>query len=560
MTRLFERQKRDVSLTSPPQWLLDYLGAGETVSGESVTVTGSLSVPAVLGAFTILAEDTASLPLILYRRMERGKERATSNPYYALMHDAPNPEHTSMVFREFILGHMLGWGNFYAQVIYDGRGRAVELWPLKPSRMEVFREPTGERKYLYTLENGSKRAFRASDILHIPAFGFDGLVGYSRVAMARNSIAMAFSAEKYAGRVFQNDARPSVVVKHPGSLTDEAYKRLRETWNQSYQGAGNAGKAAILEEGMDVAAIGFPPKDAMFIEQQEWSVTQVSRVFRIPPHMLGQVNRSTSWGSGIEQQELGYLSHTLRPWLVRIEQQLNKDLLLEAERKLYFYEHLTDGMLRTDITARFGAYAQAITNGWMTRNEAREKENMNPLKGLDEPLVPLNMQGADEPDPEPNPGPNPQPLPLGEGEPDEDEEDDVVRGFVREAAERIVRREVNEVQDAVKRWLDKGKPEKFTAWLEQFYRSDLPQFILKTLEPMRRDVSQVTGVYCLTHGQIVARDLEERRAVSVETWQERMPELLTNALMGEEIASSLTAFAPRNDGRQRERNDREEEE
>ena len=532
MTRLFERQKRDVSLTSPPQWLLDYLGTGETVSGESVTVTGSLSVPAVLGAFTILAEDTASLPLILYRRMKRGKERASDNPYYALMHDRPNPEHTSMLFREFILGHMLGWGNFYAQIIYDGRGQAQELWPLSPARMEVFRDENGERKYLYTRENDSKRAFRASDILHIPAFGFDGLVGYSRVSMARNSIAMAFSAEKYAGRVFQNDARPSVLVKHPGSLGDKAYERLQESWNLSYQGAGNAGKAAILEEGMDVTTIGFPPKDAMFIEQQEWSVTQVSRVFRIPPHMLGQVNRSTSWGSGIEQQELGYLSHTLRPWLVRIEQQLNKDLLLEAERKLYFYEHLTDGMLRTDIVARFSAYAQAITNGWMTRNEAREKENMNPLDGLDEPLVPLNMQGADEPDPEPNPGPNPQPLPQGEGEPDEDEEDDVVRGFVREAAERIVRREVNEVQDAVKRWLDKGKPEKFTAWLEQFYRSEFPQFILKTLEPMKRDVSQVTGVYCLTHGQMVARDLEDRRAVSVETWQETMPELLTKSLMG----------------------------
>lgn len=481
---------------------------GDTVTGESVTVVGSLSVPAVLGAFTILSEDTASLPLILYRRLERGKERAINNPYYALMHDAPNPEHTSMVFRELMMGHLLGWGNFYAQIIYDSRGRVVELWPLNPANMEVFRDESGERKYLYTTARGDKRAFRAVDILHIPAFGFDGLVGYSRIAMARNSIAMAFSAEKYAGRVFQNDARPSVALKHPGKLDDETvYERLINQWNLTYRGAGNAGKAVILEEGMDVATIGFPPKDAMFIEQQEWSITQISRVFRIPPHMLGQVDRSTSWGSGIEQQELGYLSHTLRPWLVRIEQYLNKDLLLEADRRQYFYEHLTDGMLRTDIQARFAAYAQAIANGFMTRNEAREKENWNPIDGLDEPLVPLNMAkaGGDDMSNDAPMDESPDDMPMSDS--------DTVRAFVMDAAERCVRREMNEVNDAIKRWIDKGKPEKFMAWLEEFYKRDHAEFIQRAFAPLKADVDRQIGLYCLNHGQLVSRALQDGTSI-----------------------------------------------
>lgn len=521
--RLFEKENRDVSLTSPPRWLLDYLGTGETVTGESVTVVGSLSVPAVMGAFTILSEDTASLPLILYRRLERGKERAATNPYYALMHDAPNPEHTSMVFRELMMGHLLGWGNFYAQIIYDGRGRAVELWPLNPANMEVFRE-NGERKYLYTTDRGEKRAFRAVDILHIPAFGFDGLVGYSRIGMARNAISLAVSAEKYAGRVFQNDARPSVALKYPGTFKDEkVQQRLIDQWNQTYRGADRAGKAVVLEQGMDVATIGFPAKDSAFIEHQEWSVTQISRVFRIPPHMLGQVDRSTSWGSGIEQQELGYLSHTLRPWLVRIEQYLNKDLLLEAERKLYFYEHLTDGMLRTDIAARFAAYAQAITNGFMTRNEAREKENWNPLDGLDEPLVPLNMGKSDDPEPELEPA-------TAE---DDDSNDETVRAFVMDAAERCVRREVNEVTDAVKRWLDKGKPEKFTDWLEEFYKRDQAEFIRRTFVPLKTDIDRQIGLYCLEHGQLIERALQDGVVAEVTaSFGEHSANALAQAITG----------------------------
>lgn len=291
-------ESRDV-LSNPPTWLLEYLNGGETAyTGESVSVTGSLKVTAVLAGLTILCEDTASLPLILYKRLERGKERAIRHPIYSLLHDMPNPEMTSMVFRELAMGHLVSWGNFYAQMIWDGRGTVRELWPFNPSRMEVFRD-RDERKYIYTDTNGRKSAFRDEEILHIPAFGFDGLIGYSRISLARNAIGLSISAEKYGSKMFANDARPSVALKAKNRLTPEAQKNLRESWAQIYSGAGNAGKVAVLEQDLDIQEIGFPPEDAQFLQTREFQISEIARIFRIPPHMLGAVDRSTSWGSGI---------------------------------------------------------------------------------------------------------------------------------------------------------------------------------------------------------------------------------------------------------------------
>jgi HK97 family phage portal protein len=477
---------------TPPGWVVRGWGQ-ETYTGEFLTVEGSLSVTAVLAGFTILSEDTSSLPLIEYRRLTRGKERATDQAYYSLMHDAPNPEHTSMVFREFLQGHLLGWGNFYGQMIWDRKGVVREIWPLRPDRMTVFRDG-GIRKYLYRPLKGPERAFRQDEVLHIPAFGFDGLTGLSRISQARNAIALSIAAEKYGSKFVQNDARPGVVLKHPQALGDDAFKHLRESWSAMHQGVDNSHKPAILEEGMDIATIGIPPEDAQFLQTRQFQVAEIARIFRIPPHMMGDVTKTSSWGTGIEQQELGYLSHTLRPWLTRIEQQLNKDLLLPEERKVYFFEHLVDGMLRTDINARFTAYAQAITNGFMTRNEAREKENWNPLDGLDEPLVPLNMAVA---------GTTPTPRSI--------------QPLLRDMAERVLRREINELRDAVKR--TKDRPEKYTAWLEQFYKSDLRMHIAQQLKPFveagyfsEDRADEIIGAYCAQRGDLMTWKMEEPTA------------------------------------------------
>ena len=517
----------------PPGWVIANYGE-ESYAGENVTVEGALQVTAVLAAFTILMEDTSSLPLITYRRLQRGKERAYESPYYRLLHDEPNPEHTSLVYREFIMGHLLGWGNHYSQKIWDRKGVLRELWPLRPDRMEVFREK-GQRKYLYTESNQAKRAFRADEIWHIPAFGFDGLMGYSRITLARNAIGLSMAAEKYGSKFFANDARPGFVLKSPKTLSDKAYERLTQSWDIIHQGSDNAHKKAILEEGLDIGTIGINPADAQFLETRQHQVDEIARMMRIPPHMLGSVDRSTSWGSGIEQQELGYLSHTLRPWLKRIEQQAHKDLLLDEEKPTLLIEHLVEDFLRTDITARMNAYVQAITNGIMTRNEARERENLNPVDGLDRMLIPLNMTTVDA-DPKTAPA---KPTTKRSIDP---------RPFVLDAARRIVRRETKELVDASKRWLDKDKPEKFQTWLAEFYKRDHVDFILRTLTPLILEnndepFGRVISNYCNGHGQIIERAQKEEglkfSSSSVVTitaaWQESLPLELTEALLGEEL-------------------------
>jgi HK97 family phage portal protein len=493
-------QKRNVSLTAPPRWLLEYLGIGGAASGESFTVEGSLKVTAVLAGFTILTEDTSSLPLILYRRLERGKERAVDHPYYDLLHNAPNPEMTSMVYRELQVGHMLGWGNFFAQMLWDDAGTVTELWPLNPARMEIFRQ-NGERRYLYYKDDGQRVAFRQQDILHIPAFGFDGIKGYSRISLAKNAVGLALAAEKYGSRFFANDARPTVVLKSPKPMKAEAQKNLRDSWNEIYRSAENAGKVAILEEGLDLATIGIEPEAAQFLQTRQFQVAEIARMFRIPPHMLGDVTNSTSWGTGIEQQELGYLAHTLRPWLVRVEQQLNKDLLLPAERYQYFFEHLADALLRTDIVSRMNAYAVAINNAILSPNEAREAENRNPYDGGDTYRYPLNTGAAGA---QPGSPTSPQRI----------------MPVLLDTAERVSRYESNELRDATSRWLGKGKEEKFRAWLDEFYTGELPSFIRRSFRPY------------VEAGMLDANDLQKAAAHSSAARQANITVLKTVEALG----------------------------
>jgi len=507
---------------SPPGWVTRGYGQ-ESYAGEDVTVEGALSVASVLSAFTILMEDTASLPLITYRRLTRGKERDVNSPYYVLLHDMPNPEHTSMVYREFIMGHLLGWGNHFSQKIWDRRGVLRELWPLRPDRMQVFRKD-GLRQYIYTEMNGNKRTFRQEDIWHIPAFGFDGLVGYSRITLARNAIGLSMAAEKYGSHFYKNGANFDIAITHPGSLGDEAFKHLNESVKEQHTGVDNSHKPMILEEGMSIEKIGIPPDDAQFIETRRFQLGEIARMFRVPPHMLGDVDRSTSWGSGIEQQELGYLSHTLRPWLKRIEQGAQKDLLLESERKDIVIEHLVEDFLRTDIGARMAAYVSAITNGIFTRNEVRERENLLPIDGLDRMLMPLNMTTVDGPEKKPaapkslRSNFDPQP-------------------FILDAALRALRRESKELLDASKRWIEKDKPEKFTTWLEQFYKTDHRAFMQKIFAPaMDERVNQMIFDYCEAHKKVIEQaitesvDLEEL----AQTWSDVIPNELTEAILNEE--------------------------
>lgn len=450
---------------------------GRSYSEETITPEIALTVPVVLAIITIMAQDLASIPLILYARRGRGKYRAYDNPYYKLIHDRPNPEMTSMNFRELISGHLIGWGNFFAQQVLDRAGTVVELWPLRPDRMTVVRFQ-GERIYKYQTTEGKTRIFLKEEIFHVPGFGFDGLIGYSRISLARNAIGLSISAEKFDSKLFSNGLNPGLIYEHPGELTDEAYDNLEESLEEK-SGVEKSHLPIILEEGMKIEKIGINPKDAQFLESRKFQMAEINRMLGpLPPHMFGDVTGSTSWGTGIDSQEQGYINHTLRPYGVRIEQNLDQQILPQAERDAgMFFEHLFDAFLRGDIATRFEAYVKGITNGFISRNEVRAKENMNPVKGGDVMLIPANMVEV-----------------TGDNAAEDATASNTLEPLWRDAATRAVKRETNDLLGASNRWLARGQKEAFDEWMSKFYGQDHPAFMLKQFQPLLETGKRLLGI------------------------------------------------------------------
>ncbi|AHM57247.1 portal protein 2 [Peptoclostridium acidaminophilum DSM 3953] len=348
---------------------------GPTSSGKIVNERTAMQTTAVYSCLRILAETIASLPLHTYRRTERGKEKASDHYLYYLLHDEPNPEMTSFVFRETLMGHLLLWGNAYAQIIRDGRGKVVALYPLMPDKMSVHRSDNGEIYYSYSKE-GREHILRYWEVLHIPGLGFDGLVGYSPIAMAKNAIGMAIATEEYGAAFFNNGANPGGVLEHPGILKDPA--RVRDSWNSVYGGSGNAHKVAVLEEGMSFKPIGIPPEQAQFLQTRKFQINEIARIFRIPPHMIGDLEKSSF--SNIEQQSLEFVKYTLDPWVVRLEMAMKKALLSPGEKKEYLIKLNVDGLLRGDYASRMQGYSIGIQNGFLSPNDVRALEDMNTIE------------------------------------------------------------------------------------------------------------------------------------------------------------------------------------
>jgi HK97 family phage portal protein len=345
---------------------------GTSSSGKTVNERTALQTTAVYACVRILAETIASLPFHTYRYTSSGKEKAMDHPIYYLLHSEPNPEMTSFVFRETLMGHLLLWGNAYAQIIRDGRGRVVGLYPLLPNKMIVNRNDQGQLYYQYD-KDGQNYFLRKYDVLHIPGLGFDGLIGYSPIAMSKNAIGMAIATEEYGAKFFANGANPGGVLEHPGVVKDPA--RIRESWNAVYQGSGNAHRVAVLEEGMKFQSIGIPPEQAQFLETRKFQINEIARIFRIPPHMIGDLEKSSF--SNIEQQSLEFVMYTLDPWVVRWEQAMQRALFSESEKRQYFVKFNVDGLLRGDYQSRMNGYAVGRQNGWFSSNDIRELENLN---------------------------------------------------------------------------------------------------------------------------------------------------------------------------------------
>ena len=366
---------------------------GRADSGEKVDEKSAMQIATVYACVRLLAESVAVLPLHLYHYSDgegSSKEKARDHPLYRLLYRQPNPEMTSFSFWETMTTHLLLWGNAYAQIIRDGKNNVLSLYPLLPDHVEVDRDENGRIYYIYHAytdevpgETNKDIYFRSDEVFHVPGLGFNGLVGFSPIAMMKNSLGTTLAVEKYGSSFFKNGAQPSGVLEHPGVLKNP--EKIRENWSDVYGGAGNAHKVAVLEEGMQYKAISLPPEDSQFLSTRQFGVTEICRIFRVPPHMVQSLEHATF--SNIEHQSIDYVVHTLTPWLVRFEQAIIKDLLLPDEQDEYFPKFNVDGLLRGDYQSRMQGYATGISNGFLSPNDIHRLENMD--------LIPADKGGDD---------------------------------------------------------------------------------------------------------------------------------------------------------------------
>jgi HK97 family phage portal protein len=356
--------------------------AGVTVSERSV-----LTLPSVFACVRNIAEDVAKLPFNPYRSLEpRGKSKLTTHPLYRLLQVSPNPEMTAFDFRQAVTASAVLWGKGIAEIEWSRAGSPLAFWPIEPWRVQVKRRTGGT---LYYLIDG-QTTLEAIDVLHIKGFGFNGVLGEMVSCVGGESLGLTLAAQTFAASFFGNGAKPGTTLKHPKNLSEKAAKNLKESIDSAHRGPGQAHGTIIIEEGMDVVKTTWNPEEAQALESRQFQVEEVARWFRMPPHKMHHLLRATGW-STLEATNADYIIDTLMPWFVRWEQEIKVKAIAAPE---VFVEHLVAGLLRGDTTARFDAYAKAIQAGWMSRNDARELENMNPVDGLDEYLVPSNMIAA----------------------------------------------------------------------------------------------------------------------------------------------------------------------
>lgn len=367
-------------------------GSRASATGINVTPETALAVSTVFACVSIISRTIATLPLITYRRLSRGKERAHDYVLYPLLHDAPNEEQTSLEFREMISAHLLLRGNGYV-AIERKNGWPARLVPLHPDNVKPKRQKDGRLVYSWTPSNQDPRMFMPSrgEIMHLRVgISPDGITGISIIEIARESMGYALALEEYGARMFSNGAQFSGYLKHPGSLKPDTHEQLKKDFAEKYTGLANAWRPLILEQGMDWVSIGMKASDAEFLSSRKFQVSEVARWFMVPPHMIGDVEKTTSWGTGIEQQMQGFINFTMSYWLKLWEQCIYRDLIPPEDRREYFSEFLVEGLLRGDTAARGEFYNKLFSLGSLSPNEIREMENRNPIEGGDRYFVPAN--------------------------------------------------------------------------------------------------------------------------------------------------------------------------
>ena len=383
------------SLATPEKWLVDWFKGGvETKSGISVNENTAVNFSAVFNAVTIISGTIMQLPFILYKKDKNGvRERATEHPLYDLMHRKVNKRMTASFFRQTMQAHLVLWGNAYAQIIYGKDGRVKELWPLRPGKMKV-ELVNNEPKYPYQRDNGGDYVFGEGEILHLAGLGYDGVMGYSVVQLARETIGLGMAMDEYQARFYGSGTHPGIVVKHPGKLSNETHQHLQKSLSDKYSGLGNSHKLMVLEDGMEPFKLDMPLADAEFIASKRHTVEDIARWFNLPVHMLKDLERATN--NNIEHQSIEFTRFNMAPWFTLWQDQCGMVLISESEQKTHWFEFILDALLRADTQTRYEAESKAVSGSIMTPNEVRKLENLPPIEGGDRLFVAVNLMPIDQ--------------------------------------------------------------------------------------------------------------------------------------------------------------------
>ena len=443
-------------------WFVEWANGGAaTVSGERVNNNTAMQLPVVFACIKAISEDIAKVPLKVFRADADRREPQPTHQLQRLLQVAPNPDMTAITFRQTLTAHCLGWGNGYAEIQRDLGGNVVGLYPLSPDKVRVFRLDDGQIWYEVTGDDAARRWVRFDWMLHVPGLGFDGLVGYNVIHYARESLGAAMATQKTAAGFFGNSMSPDGILTHQNTLSAEAQERLRATMAARHGGAHNAKKMMILEEGMTYTPTMIPPEEAQFLETRQFTIPEICRWFRMPPHKVADLSRATF--SNIEHQALEYVGDTLTPWMTRWEQEIARKLFTPVEAAEGFYvKHIAEGLLRGDIATRYSAYATARQWGWMSADDVRQLEDMNPLdEGGDIYLTPANMTDVTSEEPQETIQPeNP---------------------FAADIADRIAGAEIRMIERRMEKSTDKRQ---FDKWLIKYFNTDHESLVRKALIPL----------------------------------------------------------------------------
>jgi len=496
-------QQRAVAyLSNPDAWLQQLLtGGGDGAAGVTVNERTAMETSSVFAAVTKLAKIIASLPILLYRRLDNGgKDRAVDHPLYKVLHLKPNGEQTAFAFIEMLAGHALLYGDAYAQIERTAGGRVTALWPLLAWKMRPFRK-NGQLIYEYTTEDERTVRFGRDKILHIPGFSFDGVSGIRPIKYMRDTLGVSIAVDQYGARFFANDSTPGGVLTTDQKISNDAYERMRSSWEKAHTFT-NRHRIAILEQGLKFQEMMLSPDKAQFLETRKHQVTESARIFDLPPHMIGDLERATF--TNIEHQGIEFLTFDLQPTLVRWEQAITVQLIPDTEiDQGYFVQFLVDALLRADINTRYSAYRTAREIGVMSANEIRSRENMNPIEGGDTYYIPLNWQDAN----------NPVVLQEPDVEPESEEENSrAVRFPVRvdreyetraallrsriahsyrhvfkDAIDKVIKRERADIRKAIDEFLVGRSSTEFEIWMRGYYQK-LPEDIQRRVTPVYQSI------------------------------------------------------------------------